>query len=156
LRFHYLLRFWGTEYACQPEVSAMFGEHYGSLLASSGSLVDLEKELQSAYMSRKVYQFSLTWNLSNSSKSVEDQKKLQLKKLVLNYTFFLHKFSVNFFHPLAIFPGIIKFRQLFSRWKINCSAAHLSVALRLTPSPPVGAVLPPSCHPSRHHSSHAC
>jgi hypothetical protein len=37
-----------TKYACQPDVSAMFGEHYGSLLASSGALVDLENELQSA------------------------------------------------------------------------------------------------------------
>jgi hypothetical protein len=26
----------------------MFGEHYGSLLASSGALVDLENELQSS------------------------------------------------------------------------------------------------------------
>jgi hypothetical protein len=38
----------------------MFGEHYGSLLALGGALVDLEKELQSVYMSTKLYQFSLT------------------------------------------------------------------------------------------------
>jgi hypothetical protein len=57
----------------------MFGEHYESLHASSGALVDLEKVLQSAYMSTKLYQFSLTWNLSNNSKSMENQKKLQLQ-----------------------------------------------------------------------------
>jgi hypothetical protein len=41
LEFHYLLLFWDTEYACQPDLSAMFGDNYGSLLASSGALVDL-------------------------------------------------------------------------------------------------------------------
>jgi hypothetical protein len=50
----------------------MFGEHYRSFLASSRALVDLEKELQSAYMSTKLNQFGLTWNLSNNSKSVEN------------------------------------------------------------------------------------
>jgi hypothetical protein len=50
----------------------MFGEHYRLLLASSQALVDLEKELQSAYMSTKLNQFGLTWNLSNNSKSVEN------------------------------------------------------------------------------------
>jgi hypothetical protein len=72
LGFHYLLRFWGTKYACQPDVSAIFGEHYESLIASSGALVDLEKELQSAYMSIKLNQFGLTWNFLNNSKSVEN------------------------------------------------------------------------------------
>jgi hypothetical protein len=56
----------------------MFGEHYGSLLASCGALIDLQKELQSAYMGTKLYQFGLAWNLSINSKSVENQKKLQL------------------------------------------------------------------------------
>jgi hypothetical protein len=37
-----------TEYACQLDVSAMFGEHYVSLLDSSGALVDFKNELQSA------------------------------------------------------------------------------------------------------------
>jgi hypothetical protein len=31
------------------------GEHYGSLLPASGALVDMEKELQLAYMSTKLY-----------------------------------------------------------------------------------------------------
>jgi hypothetical protein len=48
LEFHYLLRFWNTEYECQSDVTPMFREHYGSLLASSGALVNLENELQSA------------------------------------------------------------------------------------------------------------
>jgi hypothetical protein len=43
LGIHYLLQFWDIEYAYQPDVSAMFGENYGSLLASSGAMVDLEK-----------------------------------------------------------------------------------------------------------------
>jgi hypothetical protein len=46
VEFHYLFRFWDTEYACQPDVSAMFEEHYGSLLVSSGALVNLKNELQ--------------------------------------------------------------------------------------------------------------
>jgi hypothetical protein len=50
----------------------MFGEHYGSLHAPSGDLVDLEKELQSAYMSTKLNQFGLAWNLLNNSKFVEN------------------------------------------------------------------------------------
>jgi hypothetical protein len=70
----------------------MFGENYGSLLASSGALVDLQKELQSAYMGTKLYQFGLTWNLSINSKSVENQKKLQLQKLVQ----ITHSFSTYF------------------------------------------------------------
>jgi hypothetical protein len=37
----------------------MFLEHYESLLASSEALVDLENELQWAYMSTKLNQFSL-------------------------------------------------------------------------------------------------
>jgi hypothetical protein len=56
----------------------MFGERYGSLLTASGALVDLKNELQSTYMSTKLNQFGLTWNLSNNSKSVENQRKLQL------------------------------------------------------------------------------
>jgi hypothetical protein len=44
---HYLLRSGDTEYACEPYVSAIFGDHYGSLLASSGALVNLKNELQS-------------------------------------------------------------------------------------------------------------
>jgi hypothetical protein len=50
----------------------MFREHYGSLLASSGALVDLEKELQSAYISTKLDQFGLTWNISNNSKYMKN------------------------------------------------------------------------------------
>jgi hypothetical protein len=76
LEFHDLLRFWDNEYACQPDVSKLFGEHYASLLASSGALVDLENELQSAYMSTKLNRFGLTWNLLNNSKYVENQRKL--------------------------------------------------------------------------------
>jgi hypothetical protein len=33
----------------------------------------------------------------------------------------------------------------------NCGVAHLSVALRMTLGPPVGAILPPVCHLSQHY-----
>jgi hypothetical protein len=92
LGFHYLLQFWDTEYACQQDVSAMIGEHYGSLLASSRALVDLENELQSACMSTKLDQIGWTWNLLNNSKSVGNQKKLQLQNLFQTTSFF----STNF------------------------------------------------------------
>jgi hypothetical protein len=78
LGIHYRLLFWDIEYECQPNITEMFEEHYGSLLASSGALVHWKKELQSAYMGTKLYQFGLAWNLLNNSKSVENQKKLQL------------------------------------------------------------------------------
>jgi hypothetical protein len=74
----------------------MFGEHYGSLHVSSGALVYLEKELQSTYMSTKLYQFSLTWKLLNNSKSVENQKKLQLQNMFqLTFSYFTN-FLGNF------------------------------------------------------------
>jgi hypothetical protein len=38
-------------YACQPDASASFVDHHGALLVQSGALLDLETELQSAYMS---------------------------------------------------------------------------------------------------------
>jgi hypothetical protein len=102
LGFHYFLQFWDTEYACQQDVSAMIGEHYGSLLASSRALVDLENELQSACMSTKLDQIGWTWNLLNNSKSVGNQKKLQLKICSK-----LHRFSPQilweFFSPLSYF-----------------------------------------------------
>jgi hypothetical protein len=59
----------------------MFGEHYGSLLVSSRALIDLENELQSACISTKLNQIGWTWNPLNNSKSVGNQKKLQLQKL---------------------------------------------------------------------------
>jgi hypothetical protein len=39
------------------------------------------KKVAISHMGTKLYQFSLAWNLSNNSKSVENQKKLQLQKL---------------------------------------------------------------------------
>jgi hypothetical protein len=80
----------------------MFGEHYGSLLASSGALVVLEKELQSVDMSTKQNQFSLTWNLLNNSKSVENYKKLQLQKLFQITPSFFTNF-LEIFSPLRYF-----------------------------------------------------
>jgi hypothetical protein len=92
------------------------------------SLVNLEKELQSSYMSIKLYQFGLAWNFSNNSKSMKNQKKLQLQKLFQ----ITSSFSTNYlaiFHTLSyFFLWVIRFWQLFLSWKINYSAAHLSVA----------------------------
>jgi hypothetical protein len=82
----------------------MYGEHCVSLLASSRALVGLENELQSACMSRKLNQIGWTWNLLNNSKSVGESEEVAITKVVPNYTFFLHKFCENFYHPLAIFP----------------------------------------------------
>jgi hypothetical protein len=104
LGIHYLLRFWDTEYACQLDVSAIFGEHYGSLLASSRALVNLENELQSACMSTKLNQIGYIWNLSNNFKIHGESEEVAITDVVPNYTFYLHKFSGNFSHPLAIFP----------------------------------------------------
>jgi hypothetical protein len=55
-------------------------------------------------MSTNLDQFDLTWNLANNSKSVENQKKVAITKVVPNYTFFLHKFPGIFFHRITIFP----------------------------------------------------
>jgi hypothetical protein len=46
LGVYYLLCYWDTKYARQPYVSAMFVEHYESLLTSSGALVELKNELK--------------------------------------------------------------------------------------------------------------
>jgi hypothetical protein len=70
----------------------MYGDHCVSLLASSRALVGLENELQSACMSRKLNQIGWTWNLSNNSKFVGNQKKLQLQKLFQ----IIPSFSTNF------------------------------------------------------------
>jgi hypothetical protein len=53
-----------------------------------------------------------------------------------NYTFFLHKFSGNFSHPLTIFPVHNSITVVIFELENNCSIADLSVALRLTPGPP--------------------
>jgi hypothetical protein len=87
----------------------MFGEHYGSLLASSGELVDLEKELQLAYMNTKLYQFSLTWNLSYNSKSKENQMKLQSQKLFpITFSYFTNFLGI-FLSPKIFLPLLIQF-----------------------------------------------
>jgi hypothetical protein len=87
----------------------MFGEHYESLLASSGALVDLENDLQSAYMSTKLNQFGLTWNVSNNSKSVENPRKLQLQKMFrippsssMNFLGFFFSISSYFYRAIFV------------------------------------------------------
>jgi hypothetical protein len=55
-------------------------------------------------MGTKLYQFGLAWNLANNSKSMENQKKLQLQKLFQITPSLSTNFLGIFFHPLAIFP----------------------------------------------------
>jgi hypothetical protein len=91
----------------------MFGEHYESLLASSRALADLENELQSDCINTKLNQIGWTWNPSNNSKSMGNQKKLQLQKLFQITPSFvkscskLHllspQISWEFFSPLSYF-----------------------------------------------------
>jgi hypothetical protein len=77
----------------------MIGEHYGSLLASSRARVDLENELQSACMSTKLNQIGWIWNLLNNSKSLGNQKKLQLQNLFQTTPFFSTNFVGIFLTP---------------------------------------------------------
>jgi hypothetical protein len=94
----------------------------------------LETELQSAYMGTNLYQFSLVWNLANNSKSVENQKKLQLKKLFQITPPFSTKF-LGIFLTLSYFPVDNSISLLKFNLENEFSAAHLSVALRLMLGP---------------------
>jgi hypothetical protein len=50
-------------------------------------------------MSTNLDQFGLAWNLMNNSKSVENQKKLQLQKLFQITPSFFTNFLENFLTP---------------------------------------------------------
>jgi hypothetical protein len=39
--------------------------------------------------------------------------QVAITKVVPNYTLFLHKFSGNYSHPLAIFPGDISISAIY-------------------------------------------
>jgi hypothetical protein len=122
----------------------MFGEHYGSLLASSGALVELENELQSSYMSTKLNQFGLTWNLLNNSKSMENQRKLPLQKLFQITPSSSSNFP-GFFPIIAIFTELFSFRNVLNRKRIQplgptCQPPHFRSG------PPVGGRLAHRCH----------
>jgi hypothetical protein len=97
----------------------MFGEHYGSLLTSSEALVDLKNELQSAYMSTNLNQFGLTWNLSNNSKSIQNQRKFQLKKLFQITPSFSTKFPGFFFLISSYFYIAIFVQKCFNPEKVR-------------------------------------
>jgi hypothetical protein len=112
----------------------MFGEHYGSLLISSGALVELKNELQSVYMSTKLNQFGLTWNLSNNLKFVKNQSKLQLQKLFQ----IIPSSSMNFLRSFSIYSYFMKlfsFKNVLNQLEKNSAAgSHLS-ASSLPPGP---------------------
>jgi hypothetical protein len=75
-----------------------------------------------------------------------ESEEVAITKVVPNYTLFLHKFSGNFCHPLAIFPVDNLISAVICELKKTNMAAHLSVALRPALGLPVGAILPPSHH----------
>jgi hypothetical protein len=102
-------------------------------------------------MSTNLVQLGLAWNFVNNSKSVENQKKLQLQKL-FNLYFFLHKFFGNFSHPLAIFPWGIQVSVFKFDLENEFSVAHLSVALRMEPGLLVGWHRPPGRNTSPRRS----
>jgi hypothetical protein len=66
-----------------------------------------------------------------------NQKKLQLQKLFQITTSFSTNFLGIFCIAWLFFLGIFQFWQLFASGKFN-PAAHLPVALRPAPGPPVG------------------
>jgi hypothetical protein len=105
----------------------MFGEHYGPLLASSGALVELENELQSSYMSTKLNQFGLTWNLLNNSKSMENQRKLPLQKLFQITPSSSSNFP-GFFPNYSYFYGAIFVQKCFKPEKNSAIGSHLSAS----------------------------
>jgi hypothetical protein len=132
----------------------MFGEHYESLLASSGALVDLENDLQSTYMSTKLNQFGLTWNLSNNSKSVENPRKLQLQKMFrippsssMNFLGFFSQF-------LAIFTELFSFEDVLIRKRADAGSTCRPHHFR--PGPPAGGHWACRCHaPTASPAPHA-
>jgi hypothetical protein len=69
-------------------------------------------------MSTKLNQFGLTWNLSNNSKSVETQRKLQLQKLFQIIPSSATNFSV-FFSIYSYFYGAIFIQKCFNPEKVR-------------------------------------
>jgi hypothetical protein len=51
LEIQYVLQFWDIAYAFHLDIRTYIVDHQAELLVQIGALVDLEKELQSAYMS---------------------------------------------------------------------------------------------------------
>jgi hypothetical protein len=103
LEIQYLLQLWVAVHTCQLIDSANLVDHHAVLLVQIGALVDLQLELQSANMSTNLVQLGLALNLMNNSKSVENQKKLQLQKLFQITSSSSIKFW-GFFSPLNYFP----------------------------------------------------
>jgi hypothetical protein len=65
-------------------------------------------------VSTNLVKAALTWTLWNNSKSVE----FVITKVVPNFTFFLHKFSGNFYQPMPIFAALETILNLFLFWNL--------------------------------------
>jgi hypothetical protein len=81
-------------------------------------------------MSTNLVRQILTWNLVNNSKSVENQKKLQLQKLFQITSYSSIKFLEIFLTPSYFSYGEFKFQRLNLIFKTNCplvSGAEASV-----------------------------
>jgi hypothetical protein len=96
-------------------------------------------------MSTKLTHFGLTWNLSNNSKIVGNQKKLQFQKL-LPITPSFSTFFWEFSSSLSYFPGDISISAVYLRdGKIESDGPLVSDrSLRL--GPPVGGRMARRCH----------
>jgi hypothetical protein len=88
--------------------------------------------MQSTYMGKKLYQFGLSWNLANNSKSVKNQKMLQLQKLFQIIPSCSTNFPEFFSQFLAIFTELFSFQKCFNpdtvcRWVPPVSGAEADV-----------------------------
>jgi hypothetical protein len=69
-----------------------------------------------ANMSTNLVKLGLTWNLVNNSKSVENQKKLQLQKLLQITSYSSTKFPGIFLTPSYSSRGEFKFQRFTCQW----------------------------------------
>jgi hypothetical protein len=135
LGIYYLLLFWDIEYACQPNVSEMFGEHYDHSLPhvelwsiwkkSCNQPIWAQNRTNSVWLG--IFQLNQNpWRIRRSCNYKSCSKLHPLSP----------QFSRIFSHPLAIFPVHNSILVVIFELENNCSIADLSVALRLTPGPP--------------------
>jgi hypothetical protein len=102
LEIQYLLRLWVVGHPCHLVDSTNLVDHNGGIPVQIGALVELQWELQYANMSTNLDQFGLAWNPANNSKSVENQKKMQLQML-FQITPSLSTIFGEFFSALSYF-----------------------------------------------------
>jgi hypothetical protein len=86
---------------CQPDDSANLVDHHGALLVQCGALVDLKKELQSAYMSTNQTNFDS--ESFGYFKIRGDLAEVSIMKTVPNWISYIQAFFQIFPHFLSIF-----------------------------------------------------